>query len=166
MNTEAYRACFGEIAKHGSLTSEIARRATRVGDAAISAGSDVARTVGHTFNPSSLSSGWRSLRGRGKLETGLFVVPSALYAGTLAVSPTDPVSGRRMGPMERTGLIASSIGSGLAGYHVGAGGGFARSALVGVGAGLITDRIARTAGRAADQALDMGGAAPPARGVV
>lgn len=152
MNLSVYEACFREIEKRASLTSTIAQRAAGIGDSALRFGKDVGRTVGHTFNPDSWKSGWRAVRSKGKAETALFAVPSALYAGTIAASNKDPITGRAMGPVERAALVASNVGSGLAGYHV-SGGSWLRGAGVGMGAGLITDRLAHSAGATADRVL-------------
>jgi hypothetical protein len=150
MNALVYAACFRELSKEASLSSFIAQRAAGVGNSALHLGGDIGKTVGHTFNPASWKSGWEIMRGKGKLETGMFVVPTAAFGATTALSDKDPVTGRPMGAFERAGLVASGIGSSLASHHVG-GGGFLRNAAVGLGAQTITDRLARTGGRFIDR---------------
>ena len=162
MNLSVYEACFREIEKQASLTSTIAQRAAGIGDSTLRFGADVGKTVAHTFNPGSCKSGWRAMRGKGNLETGLFVGPTALGAGAMAASSKDPISGRPVGPAERAALVASGVGSGLAGYHV-SGGNWLRGGAVGVGAGLITDRVARAVGGRLDHTLGTAPSQPQPR---
>jgi len=152
MNVLAYITCFRELSKEASLTSAIAQHAAGLGDSAVRLGGDIGKTVGHTFNPASWRSGWETMRGRGKLETGLFVGPTALFGAATLAANKDPITGHPMGPAERAALVASGVGSGLASYHVG-GGGLLRSAAIGLGAQTITDRLARTGGRFIDRRL-------------
>jgi len=163
MNAAAYRACFDEIAKEASLTSTIAQRSARAGDAMLRFGGDAAHATVNTFRPSAWREGADAISKARLRDKLLFGVPTAVDAAVTLSSNTDPRTGRHIGAAERVGLAASHIGAGLAGYTMG--GGLLRGAAIGTAAGLAADKVVSTVARPVDRMLGSG-AAPPARGVV
>lgn len=168
MNAAVYASCFRELEKSASLTSVIAQRAAGIGRGVTQVAKDVGNTAVHTFDPRAWRSGYRMMRAKGGWEPAIFGGSTALGAGMTLAMGTDPVTGAKTGPLERGLSAAAGVGSSLASYRIG--GGLGRSMVVGMGAGLLTDRVARTVGRGGDRTVAMlrgtpTGAAPPARGV-
>lgn len=167
MNDLAYKRCFEELQKEAGLASLFAQGAAKIGKPVAEIGTDIAKSIKGTFTPSGWKAGLQEVKREPWYGKALFVGGTGATVIPTLRRSEDPETGRHIGLAERGLLAGAQLGAGLSSYQF-ANKGLMRAMGIGMASSLVTDRAAKTVGRAADNSARFvtGGRRPQLSSVV